>query len=423
LYGETMIEIKPLEQCQGTVTLPGSKSYTHRALILSALADGESVLTHALRCEDTEHTLQGLQKFGVAIHQEGDALRVWGQRGKFECGDQTLWVGNSGTSMRFLTALAALRKGRTRIDGSERMRKRPIVDLLNGLGALGVKAHSLGGEGCPPVLIESQGLSGGNATVRCDVSSQFLSGLLMIAPYAEREVSLDVTGSLASRPYVDLTLDLMAAFGVEVKKEVYRSFLVRAGQRYVPREYRIEGDASDASYFFSAAAITRGKVRVVNFPTSSVQGDAGFLPILESMGCRILKGEGWAEVQGKDLHGIEIDMNPMPDLVPTLAVTASFARGETVIKNIGHLRFKESDRIRALAQELSTMSIRVEEGRDWLKVEGGKAHGAEIETHNDHRLAMSFAIAGLAVPGIKIKGEQCVDKSFPGFWEVLQRLY
>jgi 3-phosphoshikimate 1-carboxyvinyltransferase len=325
--------------------------------------------------------------------------------------------------MRFLTALSALKHGRTLLDGNERMRERPIGDLLDGLSALGVRAYSIEKNGCPPVMVESQGLKGGKAHIKGEESSQFLSALLMIAPYAREDVHVEITGHLASKPYVDITLDVMSSFGVEAKSDGYHSFFVRAGQRYLPRTYRIEGDASNASYFFSAAAITKGRVRVENFCPNSVQGDAGFLPILEKMGCEVTRGESWAEVRGKELHGIRVDMNAMPDLVPSLAVTAAFARGETTIQNIGHLRLKESDRLMALAGELAKMGIHVVEGVDWLKVEGGGAHGAEIETHDDHRLAMSFAIAGLAVTGVKIKGEQCVDKSFPGFWEVLQKLY
>ena len=209
---------------------------------------------------------------------------------------------------------------------------------------------------------------------------------------------LEVIGLLSSRPYVDMTLSVMSAFGVEVQQKEYKSFSVKAGQRYLPRTYPIEGDASNASYFFSAAAVDGGKVRVENFPSTSVQGDAAFLSILENMGCEVTRSDGWAEVQGGELRGIEIDMKGVPDLVPTLAVTAAFARGKTVIKDIGHLRFKESDRITALARELSSWASG-EEGRDWMKVEGGKMHGAEIETYNDHRSAMSFSIAGLVVPG------------------------
>ena len=252
--------------------------------------------------------------------------------------------------MRFLCALAALKNGHTLLDGSERMRKRPIAGLLEGLSALGVRAYSEEGSGYPPVTVESQGIKGGVAKIRSDESSQFLSAVLMVAPYAERDVCLEVIGLLSSRPYVDMTLSVMSAFGVEVQQREYKSFFVKAGQRYLPRTYHIEGDASNASYFFSAAAVTGGKVRVENFPSTSVQGDSAFLSILEKMGCSVTRNDGWAEVQGGRLRGTEIDMNAMPDLVPTLAVTAAFAAGKTVIKNIGHLRFKESDRIRALAE-------------------------------------------------------------------------
>jgi len=418
-----MIEIKPLSHLDATVTIPGSKSITHRTLIVSALADGESVLIHALRSEDTEYTAQALERLGIQIFWEGDLLHVLGEGGRLKREEEKIYVGNSGTSMRFLTALVALKRGRTLLDGSERMRKRPVADLLDGLRALGVKAYFRDGNDCPPVIIESRGLHGGKAKIRGEESSQFLSALLMVAPYAIEDVHVEITGNLASRPYVDITCDVMSAFGVEVQSEGYHSFFVRAGQRYQPRKYRIEGDISHASYFFSAAAVTEGRVRAERFSSTSLQGDAGFLNILEKMGCVVLRGEGWTEVRGGELHGIEVDMNEMPDLVPTLAVTAAFARGQTLIQNIGHLRLKESDRIAVLTTELRRMGIRVEEGEDWLKIEGGKGYGAEIEPHDDHRIAMSFAIAGLVIPGIKIKEPQCVKKSFPDFWEVFGRLY
>lgn len=416
-----MIEIDPVLRCDASIRLPGSKSYTHRALILSALADGESLLINALRSKDTEYTLQALKKFGVRFFGEEDRLHVIGIGGRLRSGERKIFVGNSGTSMRFLTALAGLQKGRTFIDGDERMRRRPIADLLEGLERLGVKTHSR--NGFPPVVIESQGLTGGRVNIRGEESSQSLSALLMVAPYAHRDVWIELAGHLVSKPYVDITQEVMSSFGVEIENHGYRNFSVRAGQRYSPQAYLIEGDASNASYFFSAAAVTRGRIRVENFPSTSVQGDARFLDILENMGCEVIRGNGWAEVNGRELNGIEIDMNEMPDLVPTLAVTSSFARGKTVIKNIGHLRLKESDRIRALSRELTKMGIPVEEGETWLEVEGGKGHGVEIETYNDHRIAMSFAVAGLAVPGIKIKNPQCVGKSFPDFWEVFGRLY
>lgn len=418
-----MIEIKPLNHCDAVVAIPGSKSYTHRALITSALAAGESVLFNALRSKDTEYTAQGLEKLGIKITWKGDSISVQGKGGVLTAGGEKIYVGDSGTSMRFLTALAALKNGSTLLDGSERMRKRPIAELLEGLVSLGAIAYSLESNGFPPVVVDSQGLAGGVARIKGSESSQFLSALLMVAPLARADVRLEVSGRLVSRPYVDITRGVMSDFGVEVQKEEGDSFFVRAGQRYLPRQYRIEGDASNASYFLAVPAIIGGKVRVENFHPSSLQGDAQFLAILEQMGCEVSRGKNWAEVRVKELRGIEVDMNTMPDLVPTLAVVAAFARGKTVIRNVGHLRHKESDRLETVAGELAKMGVEVEEGKDWLQVEKGKARGAEIETHNDHRLAMSFAIAGLAIPGIKIKGERCVDKSFPGFWETLKKLY
>jgi len=405
------------------VTIPGSKSYTHRALIVASLAEGESVLRNALQSEDTEYTAAALNQFGISLRWGNGSLFVQGQGRKLKAGEAEIYVGNSGTSMRFLTALAALKRGRTRLDGSERMRKRPMAPLLESLAALGVNAYAQERNGCPPVIVESQGLSGGMARIDGRESSQFLSGLLMVAPLARGDVRLEVIGHLASQPYVDITRDVMSAFGVDVQQPGDHSFFIRAGQSYHPRKYEVEGDASNASYFFAAAAVTRGRMRVENFHPASAQGDARFLEILEGMGCQIERGETWAEVRGKELLGTDRDMNTMPDLVPTLAVTGAFARGRTVIRNIGHLRLKESDRIGAVARELAKMGVKVEEGRDWLGVEGGEMHGAQIETYDDHRLAMSFAIAGLAVPGVKIKGEDCVHKSFPGFWDTLKKIY
>ncbi len=418
-----MIEVKPLSHCDGVVAVPGSKSYTHRALIVSSLADGESILFNALRCEDTEHTARALIKFGVKVRWESNHIQVLGKGGMFRATDEKIDVGDSGTTMRFLTALAGLRTGITLLDGSERMRKRPMGELLSGLEELGVKAYSQNGDACPPVIVESQGLTGGTARIKGEESSQFISGLLMVAPYARKDVNLEVTDSLASKPYVDITQNVMSAFGVEVRNQRHHFFFIKAEQRYLPQKYRIEGDASNASYFFSAAAVCKGRVRVGNLNPATIQGDIGFVGILERMGCHVTRGSDWIEVVGGKLRGIEVDMNEMPDLVPTLAVTAAFARGKTVIRNIGHLRLKESDRIHAVAAELSKMGIRVKEGEGGLEIEGGEPRGGEVETYNDHRMAMSFAIAGLAVPGVRIKEERCVDKSFPGFWETLQKLY
>lgn len=418
-----MIEIKPLKRCNAVVEIPGSKSYTHRALIVAALAEGESILVNALRSEDTEYTARGLGALGIPIFWKGDLINVWGGGGKLIEEETSIYTGDSGTSMRFLTAVAAIKKGRTVLDGSQRLRERPMAALLEGLVSLGARAYSLNQEGYPPVIVESDGLSGGMARVKGRESSQFISALLMVAPLAKEDVRVEVVGPLASRPYVEVTCDVMSSFGAKVEQEGDLSFFIRAGQHYFPRQYRVEGDASNASYFLAAAAVTGGRVKVQNFNPASFQGDAQFLGILKKMGCRVTRGENFAEVIGQELSGIEADMNTMPDLVPTLAVMGAFARGETLIRNVGHLHFKESDRLKTVAEELGRMGVRVEEGADYLKITGGGAKGAEIETHNDHRLAMSFAVAGLAVHGIKIKGENCVHKSFPEFWETLQKLY
>lgn len=418
-----MIEVLPIDHCDAVITIPGSKSYTHRALIISALADGESILIHPSQNEDIRRTLQGLNHFGIHISQKDDGLHVFGRGGRLEGGTGDIFVGNSGSSMRFLTALSALKNGDTQLDGDERMRQRPIGDLLSGLRQLGVEAYSKEKEGFPPVVIQSHGLKGGRARIRGEESSQYLSALLMIAPYAQEDVYLKVMGPLVSSPYIDITLDVMSGFGVKVEREGYHSFFVRARQCYHPQRYQIEGDASNASFFFAAAAITKGKVKVVNYNPHSIQGDVRFLDILEEMGCKIICGEDWAEINGRDLHGRDIDMSEIPDLVPTLSVTAAFAKGETLIRKIGHLRLKESDRIKAITVGLQKMGIQVRNGEDWLWIKGGGAHGAEIEPFGDHRIAMSFAIAGLVVPGIKIHGEECVAKSFPDFWERLKQLY
>jgi len=418
-----MIEVQPLARCDAALTIPGSKSYSHRACIIAGLAEGESIIENFLRCEDTVHTLEGLKEMGIPLSDRGESLFIQGCGGRLSGGTKEIFIGHSGTSMRFLTALAALRRGTTLLDGSERMRKRPMAGLLEGLKGLGARAYSREVKGYPPVVVESRGLTGGTVRIEGKESSQFLSAILMIAPYARSDVRIEVIGPLASRPYVEITKNVMAHFGVEVWEEGGSVFGVRAGQRYVGRRYSIEGDASNASYFFAAAAITGGRVRVENVSPLSLQGDWGFLEILQAMGCEVTRGDFYAEVRGGSLRGLEIDMNRMPDLVPTLAVTAIFARGKTVMRNIGHLRGKESDRIGDLAEEIRKMGISVETGPDWLSIQGGKAHGTEIDPHGDHRLAMALAIAGLKIRGIRIANEACVAKSFPGFWETLGKLY
>ncbi len=419
-----MIRIKKLENLEATVRVPGSKSYTQRALVIASLADGESVLRHALISEDTHLLVDALRSLGAVISVCDTDIRILGTAGTMEIPRRELKLGNNGTALRFLTTLAALAKGEVILDGGPRLRQRPLKPLLDALRGLGVPCRSIDGTGCPPVAVEGGGFRGGRAVFTDARSSQYISSLLIGAPYARKNVTVELRGETASLPYIEMTTAAMTDFGVDVAKSGGRSYLVRAGQRYAGREYAIEGDASSASYFFLAAALCGGKVRVLNINPDTLQGDIGFLDILEGMGYRILKGEDWVEIRGGSLPAgdFRFDMGAMPDMVPTLAVLAAFRHGRTVIENVPHLRLKESDRIGALATELNRIGIDAQEREDGLVITGGIPRGARIETYDDHRIAMSFAVAGLAAGGMEIENERCVGKSFPGFWKELELL-
>ena len=415
-------EIKPCQPVQATLTLPGSKSYTHRALVAAALAAGESVLMNALKAEDTELTAQALARLGAAIEWQDAALRVQGAGGRWLPVAEPIHLGNSGTSMRFLTALTALGQGEYLLTGTERLCQRPLGELLAALSQLGVKAVSQKGDGCPPVLVQG-GLKGGRASLSGAVSSQYVSALLFIGPQAPAGLELTVTGDLVSRPYVDLTLEVMGDFGISYYREGYRYFQLPGGQSYSPRDYEIEADASSASYFWAAAAITGGRVTITNLSLESSQGDAAFPLVLQRLGCRVESSPAGVTVAGGPLQGVRVDLAAMPDLVPTLAVVAAFARGETVITGVAHLRHKESDRLAAVAAELAKMGVAARETADGLIISGGRPRGAAIDTYQDHRLAMSFAVAGLKAPGTTIRNPECVAKSFPDFWQFFDKLY
>jgi 3-phosphoshikimate 1-carboxyvinyltransferase len=414
-------EIRPRERVAAVLTLPGSKSYTHRALIAAALAPGESVLHNTLRAEDTELTAQALGKLGARLEWQGTTVRVQGTGGRLLPVSEPLYLGNSGTSMRFLTALAALGKGKYVLTGSPRLCQRPMDELLDALGQLGVQAASEKSDGCPPVVVHG-GLAGGRTRLSGAVSSQYLSALLFIAPLAPQGVEIEVTGELVSRPYVNMTLEVLSDFGISHYREGYRYFRVPGGQQYLPQDYEIEGDASSASYFWAAAALTGGRVTITNLSLESCQGDIDFLSVLARLGCRIDSSPAGLMVAGGPLRGLEVNMSNMPDLVPTLAVLAAFAQGETTVTGVAHLRHKESDRLAAVTAELRKMGIEVQETGDGLVIAGGQPRGATIETYQDHRLAMSFAVAGLRVQGVVIKDPGCVAKSFPDFWEFFERL-
>ena len=411
-----MIEIQPVEKVSGTVTVPGSKSYTNRALLIAALADGVSRLEKPLVSDDTKFMIRALKGFGIKVEEEPNAFIVSGKAGKLITPKEDIFVGNAGTAMRFLTTFAALAKGKIRLDGDERMRERPLADLLECLGQMGVKAIPVYHNGCPPIDIEGEGVPGGEVTLLGNKSSQYLTSLLLSAPYFKNDTSILIEGDLTSKSYADITLDIMQTFGVTAENDSYQKFSVQTGQTYKPQTYKVEGDWSSASYFLAAAAVTGGDITLSGVNPDSVQGDAQFPAVLEKMGSEVKKTVDSLQLIGSSLKGITINMNNMPDAVQTLAVIALFAKGETVIEGIGNLRIKETNRIEALANELGRLGAEVEAGKDFLIVRPGKYRGAEIETYNDHRMAMSFAVAGLKIPGVKIKNPKCVEKSFPDFF-------
>ena len=418
-----MKEIKPYKITNCQVSVPGSKSYTHRMLIAAALSDGMCTIHNALASEDTRLTMEALRQMGIQIDFHDNDVRVYGKGGRLSGGNAAIHLGNSGTSMRLLSAVAALGKGTYTLTGTVRMQKRPIKDLLDALQQIGVKARSLNDNGCPPVEITGTTIRKDQVSINCQKSSQYLSALLLIAPCTQHGLEICVTGGPVSRPYVDLTLDLMNTFGLRLERDGYRRFNVPGRQIYRAGEYAVEADCSQAAYFWGAAAIGGADIKVLGVKADSAQGDIRFADLLRSMGCRVSKTSDGIAVAGGSLSAIEADLADMPDQVPTLAVVAAFATGTTVIKNVAHLKSKESDRLSATVTELKKMEIDATCTANTLVVKGGKPKGAIIDTYNDHRIAMSFAIAGLNVPGVCIRNEGCVEKSFPDFWQVFEGLY
>ena len=422
-----MKEIRSRSAINAVVRIPGSKSLTHRAVIAAGLASGESHIKNFLSCEDTLYTIRALQELGAVISIDGEDLTVSGTGGQFPHSSdrKEIFLGNSGTSYRLLLSIVALANGEFLITGVPRMHKRPIGDLVAALNTLGVKAIYMERDEFPPVLIKAEGIRGGRTSIGGVKSSQYVSSLLLAGPYSDEGIEIEVTGTLVSEPYVDLTLDVMETFGIRVERKGYNYFKVPSGQGYSPRHFSVEGDASSASYFWAAAAVTGGKTITENiYSQKTRQGDIRFLHILEKMGCYVEKKADHVLVHGGTLTGIEADMSTMPDMVPTLAAVALFADGKTVIRNVSHLRHKESDRLRAVASEWSRLGGRVEELSDGLIIHGGSPLiGTMVDPHDDHRIAMSFALCGLKTPGIFIKDERCVEKSFPNFWDVFEELY
>jgi len=405
----------------GHMRVPGSKSLTNRALVCASLATGTSLLTGASESDDTALMVNGLNQFGILVLKKGTDLEVRGGGGVLHAPKFPIPCGNAGTTLRFLIALSALARGTTSIETSPRMAQRPNDDIVDALKAVGVDVRHEAGS--TRFEVAGAGLRGGEIEVRSDRSSQFLSALLLAAPYAAAPCTLDAPGSVASREYVRLTVDVMEKFGVAVRAEGAGRWRVASPARYLAAHFAVEADASGATYPFAAAAIAGGAVFVPGVLPSSLQPDAGFAGVLSHMGCRVEPSEGGMSVaRGEVLRGVDVAMDAMPDAVPALAAAALFADGPTTIRGVGRLRYKESNRLEGFAGEIGKLGGRIDVGEDFMRVTPAPLHGELLSTHDDHRLAMSFALIGLRVPGLAIDNPGCVKKSFPLFWDELDRL-
>jgi 3-phosphoshikimate 1-carboxyvinyltransferase len=424
---KNMIEIQPIRKpLDVTIEVPGSKSYTNRALLVAALARGASTLTGALFSDDTHYMCNALQNLGVEIDadEKRSTFDVYGNGGDIPVSSAELYIGNSGTTSRSLTAYVSLGHGKFVIDGDEPMRHgRPISDLLDALTQIGVSARSQYDNGHLPVIVEANGLKGGKTQLNASKSSQFLTALLLIAPYAKNDVEIEVVGD-REMPYIDITLAVMEAFGVQVVSEGYKYFRIEGGQRYQPRIYNIEPDASNASYFFAAAALTGGRVTVQHLHLDSMQGDVQFVRILEQMGCQVTVSDMGITVTGpRQLKGVDVDMRGISDTALTLAAIAPFADSKVTIRNIEHTRWQETDRIHAMVTELRRLGVPVIEHQDGLEISPSSITPAAIDTYEDHRMAMAFSLVGLKARGIRINDPDCVSKTFPNYFQVFEELY
>ncbi len=420
------VEIRPVTRpVDAEIPVPGSKSITNRALLMAALADGQSTLENALFSEDSHWCSECLRRMGIEIEADKEQARfvVHGQCGHFSATKADLFVGNSGTTARFVTAAATLGHDEYHFDGVPRMRERPIGALLQALRGLGARITSDGDHF--PLTVHADGLRGGETELDATESSQLLSALLQVAAYAEHDVTINVAGDIVSRPYIDISLRMMAHFGIVADNSFYRKYTIRAGQRYQAQTYIVEPDASNATYFLAAAAITGGRVRVPHLSRNSLQGDARFADdVLGKMGCVVTYGPDYIEVKGPDrLDGGEFNLKDMSDTVPTLAAMAPFAQRPITIQDVENIRYKETDRIRSVVTELQKLGVRVDEFPDGMRIYPATVHAAAVDTYDDHRMAMAFSVMGLVVPGIRIKDPACTHKTFPDFFTRFERLY
>jgi len=423
---DNQIEIIPIKKrIVGEAAMPGSKSFTNRALVMAALSRGKSRILGYSDSDDSEILIKVLKKVGVKIIKTNKQIIIQGNGGVFKEFNGTINLGMAGTAMRFFTAVACLIPGKIILDGNERMRQRPIAELINGLRKLGAEIRYLQKQGCPPIEISKPIKKGGVVSMNGGVSSQYFTALLLIAPVLTNGLEIKVIGKQISKSYIDMSISGLKDFGVKVKNENYRKYIVSDRERYKATRYIVEGDASGASYFWAIAAVSQGKIKVKNINPVSLQGDVKFADLLKRMGCEVVKNkkEKWIEVEGVgELMGIEANMEQMPDTAQTLAMVAAFAKGETKITGLHTLKDKETDRLLALQAELAKMNIKTKIGPDYIVIEGGKPKGAFIKTYNDHRMAMAFAVAGVKIPGVVIENPGVVAKSFPEFWNKFNSL-
>ncbi|OGT72662.1 MAG: 3-phosphoshikimate 1-carboxyvinyltransferase [Gammaproteobacteria bacterium RIFCSPLOWO2_02_FULL_57_10] len=421
------LTLPPLQSINGEVTLPGSKSLSNRILLLAAVARGETRINNLLDSDDVRHMLNALKSLGVSYTLSADktSCTVQGRNGPLHAEDALeLFLGNAGTAMRPLCAMLCAGRGEFTLKGEPRMYERPIGDLVDCLRACGAEIDYLGNPDYPPLRIHGVGLHGGKVSIRGNISSQFLTAMLMAAPFCDRDLEIVVEGELVSKPYILITLDVMAKFGVSVVNDNYQRFVIRSGQHYTsPGAIMVEGDASSASYFLAAAAIAGGTVRVHGSGASSVQGDARFAEVLEQMGAGVTWGDTWIEVTRGDLHGVDVDLNHIPDAAMTIATTALFAQGPTTIRNIYNWRVKETDRLSAMATELRKVGAAVEEGEDYITITPPTSiQSAAIDTYDDHRMAMCFSLAAFGDSPITINDPECTSKTFPTYFTLFRGL-
>ncbi len=422
--GEESMEsltLKPATQIGGTIQLPGSKSLSNRLLLLSSLASGETEVHNLLESDDTQYMTTALDALGIKLTFSDDGAKclVESSGGPFSVNSADLFLGNAGTAIRPLCAALCLGEGEYTLTGEPRMLERPIAHLVDALRQLGADIEYEGAEGYPPLRIRASGLRGGSVSIRGNVSSQYLTALLLASPLAQDTLEIEIVGDLVSKPYIDMTVDVMRRFGVRVENDNYQAFRVAGGQAYQsPGIALVEGDASSASYFLSAAAIRGGTVRVTGVGADSIQGDVQHADVLERMGAVVSRGPDYIEISRGQLRGMDLDLNHIPDAAMTVAVTALFADGRTIIRNIGNWRVKETDRLAAMATELRKLGAEVVEGPDYLEIDPPeRINPAEIATYNDHRMAMSFSLASLGDSEITILDPGCVSKTFPEYFD------